>query len=184
MGKFMIKFRWIAGIISFTLLVFGAVTNAKELTLWGVSYHLGGSYPEAPRGLDSKGVVVINPGLGFIFDSREFLHQDGFSAIFQLGYFQDCDKRDFFYSGPGLRYRQLLIGNFSLGGSTTLAVANGEQWATGKRGWLLIPFPLLEGTFHFEAYTIGFFSGYSPKNISASATSGGGLIFSGMNLGF
>jgi hypothetical protein len=111
------------------------------------------------------------------------MHSEGFSLIAQAGYFQDCDARGFFYGGPGARYQKNLNSFFSLGMSASLAIANAEKWSNNKRQWLIIPFPLLEGKFHFEKYTIGIFSGFSPRNKKASATSGGDLIFTGMNIG-
>jgi hypothetical protein len=156
--------------------------RVNELTIWGLSHHLGGTYADAPRGLDRDGRTVFNPGIGAVTDSRESIHSAGFSWIGQAGYFQDCDARHVFYFGPGARYLYRINDLFSLGSSMSVGILNAEDWKTSQRRWLLIPFPLLEGKFHFDTRTVGFFSGFSPQNKRASATRGGHLIFSGLSI--
>lgn len=145
---------------------------------FGLSIHLFGSYSEAPRGLDSKGVYVFNPGIGLGYDFRESSITSGFSPIIKAGFFEDCKAVPLYFSTFGIRYAYIIANDYSIGASLSVGLMNGEDWWTKKRSLSFMPLPIIEiGRRIYNRDMIKLGTVYAPNNDAMSATSGGGLLF-------
>lgn len=161
---------------------FGAARTARadvaSVEAYGLSAHLGASYADAPRRMDANGVYVLNPGLGVEWDFRARTTKTGFSPILKVGWLQDCDDRPVYAALGGVRYTRVLSSRFTIGGSVSLGIVNGEDWDTGERHNALMPLPVIEighaiGAAH--AARLGII--YVPPSATLSATDNNGLLF-------
>jgi hypothetical protein len=166
----------------FSTVLFAGVQESRagvvDVDTFGLSIHLGGSYSGAPLGLDRKGIVVFNPGVGLGYDFRNSALTSGFSPIVKAGVFADCKFIPLYYTTAGFRYSKVFFDDYTIGASFSLGVMNGEKWSTGARRFSIMPLPIFEiGRRVFKDDIIRLGTVYAPSNKSMSATSGGGLLF-------
>ena len=176
------------------LLVFVTIQNSwsgeLDVDLTGLSYHIGANsdnpaYEEAPRGLDKNGAFVFNPGAGIGYDFREKGTQGGFSGVTKLIYFRDCDDRGFFMAGGGMRYRFMFGKHFSMDINALAMASAGQEWASSKYNYSVLPLVLLGSNYHFEnGITAGTNLTLSPQNSSFDATGGFWIIFTTLQFSF
>lgn len=149
-----------------------------DVDTFGLSIHLGGSYNQAPLRLDSNGVYVFNPGIGFGYDFRESAVTSGFSPIIKAGFFEDCNVIPLYYATAGIRYTYFFSENYSIGASVSVGLMNGQNWATQTRSFSFMPLPILEiGRRIYNKDVLKLGTVFAPNNSAMSATSGGGLLF-------
>ncbi len=173
--------------IAFLGLLFSTAAFGRvyELDFTGLSVHLGSGYAGAPRGLDKNGTLVFNPGIGGAIDFRDSVSASGFSPTVRLGMFQDCDDRTVFYGGIGARYSYTIDDHYLVGGGLSLFLANGEDWSTAERHFVLIPYPNLEFGVLFNDRTAARMSvAWAPGGSSISALSDSSLLFITFSVSF
>lgn len=155
--------------------------RSYELDLLGISYHLdpNGAYKGAPRGLDPNGQGVFNPGIGLgVTFLRNSVHDSGFFPSVKGGMFQDCDDRTLVYAGGGVKYLTPVAGMFVVGGGLSLFIANGENWNTAERIFVLVPYPSVEaGVILADQHSLSLNISFAPGGSGISALSSSSLLF-------
>jgi len=155
-----------------------ARADVASLEAFGLSAHLGSSYASAPRGLDSEGVYVFNPGMGLEWDFRNRVTRNGLSPVLKAAWLQDCDDRALFAALVGLRFWHAFASGFVLGGSLSVGVVNGEDWGTDERVWTFMPLPIVEvGQIFASDYVVRLGIVYVPPNGAMTATDNDGVLF-------
>jgi hypothetical protein len=182
------KHRLILGFISICFIILNANAQEIDVDIFGLTYHIdgGASYADAPRGLDSRGQWVYNPGFGLSYDFREDISQEGFSLILSVAYFQDCYDELFYYGGAGMRYRKYLENtDFMWEANLIGAQVNALNVRLMQRKTFLIPAYSLGIGYRFaKDYLIKANFTYVPATTDVSAISSSDLIFMQMSLCF
>jgi len=164
-------------------LIFSQNANAEhlEIDFYGISYHLVGyGYRYAPMKIDNDAAWVFNPGIGFTYDFREKVDEQGLSPLIMLGYFKDCDDRPFFFGGAGGRYRHKLTKELLFDVNFGLILSYAQDWSTNEYNSVIMPIVNIGFSKLLLGRWWGYRLTYTPENVGISATTGGDLLF--MNL--
>ena len=149
-----------------------------ELDIYGLSYHLlGEGYQDAPRKLDDKAAWVFSPGVGFTYDFRNKVDEEGIGPLAMAGYFQDCDDRAFYFVGGGGRYRHKLADDLLFDLNFGLVYSYAQDWIEGKYYGVIMPIGNIGFSKPFWGRWWTYRITYAPENTGISATSGGDLLF-------
>lgn len=171
-----------------------STANAIEwdLDVYGVSYHLNPSEANkhAPRDLriGERGQTVFNPGIGIGIDFRNNPSSNGFSFQTKVGWLQDCDAKDLYYGGAGVRWRHIFGKRIAFDVNALAIAGYGQDWDTKEYNWTLLPYVDVGIGYVFNVAgrdRVAMLKlAYLPSNSNISATSGTDLLFISLTFGF
>ncbi len=173
------------------VLIIGFISKpcmAKEIDVvfFGFSYHFDktGADKKAPYKLDHAALWVFNPGIGLGYDFRKDIHTEGFSAIIDGGFFENCANYPFFYAGAGGRYRKFIYKKLFVEANLMAVFTEGNDWDDKSYRPDVRPFANLGFGYDFGKYLAEVEVSYVPRGLGSKITDGTDMLFLNMSVSF
>lgn len=157
-----------------------------DIDLFGFSFHLNkrGAYKDADLKLDKYGKWVFNPGIGLGYDFRKSIKSEGFSPVVQVGFFENCSSKPFWFGGTGVRYRKFMFGKFFWEANALGMLTYAKDWDDNDSQFNIYPYGNIGIGYDFGKSLVTFSVCYVPQNRSTSIGNDTSMLFLNMAVSF